>query len=334
MITKNGRLLSFTGAYVESFAAVGGKTEGEGPMKNCFDRLFPDTLLGQDSWEKAESALFRAAAERCMQKKNKTVADCDLLFGGDLLDQCMGSAMALRTSGVPFLGLYGACSTMAESLLMAGIAVSSGTSACCLAGASSHFCSAERQFRFPLGYGGQRTPTCQRTVTGAGAVCVSKTPAAVRLRAAVIGRMVDKGVTDANNMGAAMAPAACDTLTAFFRDGGKKPEEFDLIVTGDLGYVGAELLKELVKEEKWELPAAYTDCGLLIYDREKQDVHAGGSGCGCAASVLCGYILPRMIKGELHNVLLAATGAMLSPTSNQQGDSIPGICHAVWLSTE
>ena len=334
MIQRNGRLLLLDGVYIESYAAVGGKTEGEGPLKNAFDRLYDDTLLGQDSWEKAESALFRDAVDLCVKKAGRKLTDYDMIFCGDLLDQCMGSAMAMRESNIPVLGLYGACSTMAESLLMAGVYVAGGAASHALAGASSHFCSAERQFRFPLGYGGQRTPTCQRTVTGAGAVSVTDEASPVKVKAVLPGRMVDKGVTDANNMGAAMAAAACDTLTSFFRDSGKAPEDFDLIVTGDLGFVGAEMLKELVKEESWTLPACYTDCGLLIFDREKQDVHAGGSGCGCSASVLCGHILPRIKNGRIKNVLFAATGALLSPTSNQQGDSIPGISHAVWLAGE
>lgn len=334
MIRRNGRLLFTDGVYVESFAAVGGKTEGEGPLKSAFDRIFTDTLAGQDSWEKAESVLLREAIDLCVKKAGRQLKDYDTIFCGDLLDQCMGSAMAVRESNVPVLGLYGACSTMAESLLMAGVYVAGGAATRCIAGASSHFCSAERQFRFPLGYGGQRTPTCQRTVTGAGAVSVTDTVSPVRVKAVLPGRIVDKGITDANNMGAAMAPAACDTLTAFFRDCGKAPEEFDLIVTGDLGAVGAEVLKELVKEEGRTLPACYTDCGLLIFDRERQDVHAGGSGCGCSASVLCGHILPRLCDGRLKNVLFAATGALLSPTSSQQGDSIPGISHAVWLAGE
>ncbi len=320
------------GVFVDGFAAAVGKQEGEGPLGREFDLVFPDTAMGQDSWEKAESTLLREAIACCTNKVGLSLSDYSVIFCGDLLDQCMGSAMAVRESGVPVLGLYGACSTMAESLLMATVFTGGSAAKRCLCGVSSHFCSAERQFRFPLGYGGQRTPTCQRTVTGAGAVSVTADPAAVALRGAVVGRIVDKGITDANNMGAAMAAAACDTLTAFFEDSQTAPRDFDLIVTGDLGFVGSQMMPDLAKESGWQVPSCYTDCGLLIYDREKQDVHAGGSGCGCSASVLCGYILPRLKDGRLRNVLFAATGALMSPTSGQQGDSIPGVSHAVWLS--
>ena len=331
MIQRQGRIILTNGAYICSYAAAVGKTEGEGPLKNEFDKVFTDTTAGQDSWERSESAIMREAVELCIKKGNKKREDVEVIFCGDLLDQCMGSAMAVRDMNIPTLGLYGACSTMSEALLMAGVYVSSGAAKSAIASAGSHFCSAERQFRFPLGYGGQRTPTSQRTVTGAGAVCVTDWPSHVAVRGVLPGRIVDMGVTDANNMGAAMAAAACDTLVSFFNDCDRAPEEFDVIATGDLGYVGSQMLYDLCAAQGLKLPASYTDCGLIIFDRDKQDVHAGGSGCGCGASVLCAHFLPKLQSGRYKRVLFCATGALLSPTSNQQGDSIPGICHAVWI---
>ncbi len=334
MITKNGRILSITNAYIESFAAAVGKKEGEGPLGNEFDLICSDTTLGQDSWELAESTLASDAINICLSKGEISASKIDIVFHGDLLDQCMGSSLAIKELGVPSLGLYGACSTMAESLLMASCAVSSGMATNSLAVAESHFCASERQFRFPLGYGGQRTPTAQWTVTGAGAVTVNSQKSSICIRDVLIGRMIDLGVTDANNMGAAMAPAAVDTLISYFNDSGTKPSDYDLIVTGDLGKVGADILREMMLPAGFDMGESYTDCGILIFDNKTQDTHAGGSGCGCSASVLCGYILPRIKSGALKNVLFCATGALLSPTSNQQGASIPGIAHLVHLVHE
>lgn len=331
MITRAGRTLLTENSYILTSAAIVGKKEGEGPLGREFDRVYNDTTVGQDSWERSESTLLRDTVNLCISKSGNTASDFDLVFCGDLLDQCMGSSMAVKDLNIPVLGLYGACSTMAESLVMAAVYTSGGGAENCIAAASSHFCSAERQFRFPLGYGGQRTPTSQWTVTGAGAAAVTNKKTAAKIKAVTVGKIVDMGVTDANNMGGAMAAAACDTLVTFFKDTGLNPIDFDIIATGDLGFVGSEMLKELIREEGITLPVSYTDCGLLIFDRERQDVHAGGSGCGCGGSVLCGYILPRLFDGRFKKVLFAATGALLSPTSNQQGDSIPGICHAVYM---
>lgn len=332
MITRIGRSLAIDGAYIHSYAAVVGKKEGEGPIGNEFDKICDDTTLGQSSWEKAESTLLKQAIDLCVSKSNVPVKDYDMIFCGDLLDQCMGSTMAVRSMGIPTIGLYGACSTMAEGLVLAGLCAGAGVTNHALVTAESHFCSAERQFRFPLGYGGQRTPTSQWTVTGAGVAAVSPTASAICIKDVTPGRIVDMGVTDANNMGAAMAPAALDTLVSFFTDTATAPDDYDLIITGDLGQVGSEILRDLMQREGKPLGANYTDCGLMIYDRDRQDVHAGGSGCGCAASVLCGYLLPRIENGTLNNVLFMATGALMSPTSSQQGMSIPSIAHLVHLT--
>ena len=235
---------------------------------------------------------------------------------------------------IPFFGLYGACSTMAESLCLAGMFVDTGLARQCLAVTSSHFCSAERQFRFPLEYGGQRTPTAQWTVTGAGACVVGQNGQPPFVRAVTVGTVADLGITDINNMGAAMAPAAAQTLCQYFADTGHKPEDFDLILTGDLGFVGSRLLERLMQAEGYPMAKLHNDCGLMIYDRLTQDVHAGGSGCGCAASVLCSFILPQIACHRLKNVLFLATGALMSPTSVQQGESIPGIAHLLHLSDQ
>lgn len=317
-----------------AFAAVGGKKESEGPLRDAFDRLSVDTTFGETSWEKAESRLQALALETAAGKLGAPVGALDVLFAGDLLNQCIGSAFALRETGVPFLGLYGACSTMAEALMLAAAAVNAGYARRAAALTSSHFASAERQYRFPLGYGGQRTPTAQWTVTGSGCCIVGGSGSGVRIEAATIGRVQDLGIKDANNMGAAMAPAAIDTLQAHFRDLRRVPQDYDLIVTGDLGALGKKIVLDQFQRVGVDLTPVYDDCGVLIYDPKRQDVHAGGSGCGCGASVLCGYLLDRLEKRELRRLLFCATGALLSPTSSWQGESIPGICHAVAITAE
>ena len=317
-----------------SFAAIGGKKESEGPLADDFDYLSRDTSLGQKSWEKAESKLQELALDAAKRKLDAQYQDIDVLFAGDLLNQCIGSSFALRSTGIPFLGLYGACSTMAESLLLAASWVNAGYARIAAALTSSHFASAERQYRFPLGYGGQRTPTAQWTVTGSGCCILGQAAHGPYVTGATVGRILDLGVKDANNMGAAMAPAAVDTLERHFRETGKQPSDYDLIVTGDLGSLGRRIVLEQTAADGLDLSANYDDCGVLIFDAARQDVHAGGSGCGCSAGVLCGHLLRRMQRGELKNLLFCATGALLSPVSTWQGESIPGICHAVSISTE
>ncbi len=315
-------------------ASVVGKKEGEGPLKERFDRIVEDAYNGEVSWEKAESRLIRDCFELACSKTGVSPSALDLVCSGDLLNQCVSSAFALKDSGSPYLGLYGACSTIAEALMLAAMCVDAGFARRSCAVTGSHFCSAERQYRFPLEYGGQRTPTSQWTVTGAGAVIVGKRHGGVHLRCATPGRIVDAGIKDMSNMGAAMAPAAFDTLCAHFADTGRAPEDYDAIFTGDLGAVGHDLLESMFREQGVELGLRYMDCGVLIYDLRTQEVGAGGSGCGCSASVLAGHILPAMLDGVWKRVLFAATGALLSPTSAQQGSSIPGICHAMVLERE
>ena len=258
----------------------------------------------------------------------------DYIIAGDLLNQCMSSAFAMKDSGAPYFGVYGACSTMAESLTLAAMLVDGGYAETACAVTGSHFCTAERQYRYPLEYGGQRTPTSQWTVTGAGAAIVGTQGRGPYISHVTTGRIVDAGINDANNMGAAMAPAAYDTLCAHFADTGRAPEYYDAIFTGDLGALGHDIVQDMFAADGVKLGARYMDCGVLIYDLRTQDVHAGGSGCGCCASVLCGHILPAMRKGIWKRVLVAATGALMSPTSAQQGASIPGICHAVAIESE
>lgn len=314
------------------FAAAGGKKEGEGPLGGEFDLLNTDTSFGEETWEKAESRLQADAVRKALEKAKLSPAEIDLIFAGDLLNQCVGSTYGLRALEIPFLGVYGACSTMAESLCLASLFVDSRLAERAVAVTSSHFCSAERQFRFPLEYGGQRPLTAQWTATAAGAVIVGRGNGPY-IREVTVGTITDLGITDMNNMGAAMAPAAASTFATFFKDTGTRPEDYDRIFTGDLGKVGSMLLLELLQEEGYDLSRNHEDCGLLLYSPE-QDVHAGGSGCGCSASVLCAHILPRLRKGEYKEVLFAATGALMSPTLVQQGESIPGIAHLIHFSSK
>lgn len=319
-------------------AAIAGKKEGEGPLGSAFDQVIDDDLFGEESWEKAESRFYYTAAVTCLQKAGVTEKQVDVLLGGDLLNQIMSASMAARELQIPFLGLYGACSTMAESLCIGAMLVDAGHIRTALCAASSHFCSAERQYRFPLEYGNQRTPTAQWTVTGAGASLLSNDPALpaiCRCTHATIGRVTDMGIADANNMGAAMAPAAADTLRRHFEGTGRSAGDYDLIITGDLGKVGHDILLTLMEQQGHPLiPERYTDCGLLVFDREKQDVHAGGSGCGCSAVTLNSYILRRFQEGSIRRVLFTATGALLSTTTSQQGETIPGIAHAIALEAD
>ncbi|MCI5816046.1 stage V sporulation protein AD [Ruminococcus sp.] len=317
-----------------AFAAIVGQMEGGGPLGACFDYVEQDSHFGKDSWEQAESELQRRTVEAALKKGGLTPKDADLILAGDLINQCTGTTYGLRGLGIPLLGLYGACSTMAEGLALGSILMDSGIARHIVAATSSHFSTAERQFRFPLSYGGQRTPTAQWTCTASGAVVLAPCGDPPYLRAVTVGRIVDYGITDANNMGAAMAPAAADTILRFLGDTGAAPGDFDAIVTGDLGIVGSRLLCTLMEKEGVDITRQHRDCGAMIFDPEQQDTHAGGSGCGCSASVLCGHFLPRLRTGEIRNILFAATGALMSPTSSQQGESIPGISHLIHLSAE
>ena len=319
---------------ITAWASVAGKKEKEGPLGHALDITCTDTMFGQKTWEQAEKHMQQQAIRKLAEKAGMLSGEFDLVFSGDLLNQCIGSSFSLRNTGIPHLGLYGACSTMAESLLMASMAVGGGFANQAVAMTSSHFASSERQYRFPLGYGGQRTPTAQWTVTGSGAALVCAEGSGPKITSCTVGTVTDLGVKDANNMGAAMAPAAFSTIRAHFQDLNTGPEDFDLIVTGDLGQVGKELLMELARKDGLSLGGKLTDCGNLIFDNTKQDVHAGGSGCGCSAITLCAEFLPKLASGKLKKILFCGTGALLSPTSTQQGLPIPGVCHAVVIEGE
>ena len=310
-----------------SYGSVVGKKEHEGPLSNEFDAYTTDSFFGEKSFEKAESKLQKTAVQTALDKAGLTPDDIDNIFAGDLLNQCIGSSFGLRSFGIPFIGLYGACSTMALSAGLAAVFIDSGAAKKTISVTSSHFCSAERQYRFPLNYGSQRTPTAQWTVTGSGALILGKDGGDIYISSVTFGEIEDLNIKDANNMGAAMAPAAAGTLLNFFKDTETKPDDYDIIFTGDLGYVGTNLLYELLEREGTDIRCRHSDCGTLIFDREKQDVHAGGSGCGCSASVLCSYIMHRLEKGDFGNILFMYTGALISPTSSFQGESIPGIAH-------
>ena len=295
---------------ITHWASVAGKKESEGPLAHTFDIKSQDTYFGQKTWEQGEKQMQKLALGKLAEKANMKLEDFDLVFSGDLLNQCIGSSFTLRNLGIPHLGLYGACSTMAESLLLSSMAVGGGFADNAVAITSSHFASSERQYRFPLGYGGQRT----------------------RITGCTVGTVTDLGIKDANNMGAAMAPAAYATIKAHFDDMKTAPEDFDLIVTGDLGQLGKEMLLELARRDGVSLGGKLTDCGTMVFDNDKQDVHAGGSGCGCSAITLCGYLLGQLNGGKLKKILFCGTGALLSPTSTQQGLPIPGVCHAVCIA--
>lgn len=314
---------------ITTWASVAGKKEAEGPLSNTFDIKCRDTYFGQKTWEQAEKHMQQQALKKLAEKAKISQQDFDIVFSGDLLNQCIGSSFTLRNQGIPHLGLYGACSTMAESLLMASMAVGGGFAEKVVAMTSSHFASSERQYRFPLGYGGQRTPTSQWTVTGSGAALLCREGKGPKITACTIGTVTDLGIKDANNMGAAMAPSAYATIRAHFDDLKTSPEDFSLIVTGDLGQLGKEMLLELARRDGVSLGGKLTDCGTLVFDNTTQDVHAGGSGCGCSAITLCGYLLSQLNTGKLKKILFCGTGALLSPTSTQQGLPIPGVCHAV-----
>lgn len=339
MTEKKNRIIRLTRPpVVLASAGLVGKKEGEGPLGDCFDEIVPDATFGKESWEQAESEMLRRTIELSLTKAQRLPATTDVIFAGDLQNQCTASSFAAQTFSLPFCGLFGACSTMALALCMAAIGLDSGAFSTAVAATSSHFCTAERQFRHPLEYGGQRPPSAQWTVTGAGAAVLGRAnaqPGGVQISAVQLGTICDLGVTDPANMGAAMAPAAKETIAAFLRFSRTVPDDYDLILTGDLGAVGSELLYALLKKEDGiDLMPVHNDCGLMIFDRAAQDVHAGGSGCGCSASVLCAHILPRMQRGELRRVLFVATGALLSATSTLQKQSIPGIAHAVLFSRD
>jgi len=310
-------------------STIVGPKEGEGPLSQYFDIVLQDDYYGENSWELAESKMLRECVKRAVEKANKKLSDIEYMLSGDLLNQLMSASFAARDLGIPFFGLYGACSTMAESLSLGAMLVDGGYAENLVAVTSSHFSSAERQFRFPLELGNQRPLTAHWTVTGAGAAILSNYGVGPKITHVTTGKVIDLGIKDANNMGAAMAPAAADTIVNHFQDTGLPTDYYDLIVTGDLGLFGKDIAEEMIMDKGYNISKVYNDCGLLIFDNEAQDTHAGGSGCGCSAAVFCGYIYKEMLNKNINKVLLISTGALLSVTSSQQGESIPGIAHAV-----
>lgn len=316
---------------IASEASIVGEKEGEGPLGGYFDIVLSDSEWNEKTWEKTESKMQREAIRLATTKAQKKIDEIDRVFSGDLLNQCIGAGFGLRELGIPFYGLYGACSTMIEGISIASMLTEGGFVKTAAAAASSHFCTAERQYRTPLEYGGQRTPNSQWTVTGAASVITEKgaVKGDIAVSSLTAGKIVDMGIKDTNNMGGAMAPAAYDTIKAHLSESKTDPAEYDAIVTGDLGTVGSEILVDLLLKDGIDISKSYKDCGCIIFSKEEQDVHAGGSGCGCIASVLCGYFFNKMRRGELKKILAVGTGALLSPTSSLQGESVPGIAHAV-----
>lgn len=323
-------------AAIVSSASIVGKKESEGPLGDRFDLFDTSDRFGEKTWEAAESEMQRRALNTALAKRGIHDRDVDVLFAGDLLNQCVGSAYGLMDFDIPYFGLYGACSTCAEGLLLASSLISASFCDRAAAVTSSHYCSAERQYRFPIEYGGQRAPGAQWTVTGSGAFLLEHAEGnelRAVIRRGMPGKVHERGINDANNMGAAMAPAAEDTLLRYFSATGTRPEDYDRIVTGDLGYEGGSILCDLLRADGYAISDRYADCGMLIFDREGQDVHGGGSGCGCSAVVLSAHFLPLLESGELSRILFLSTGAMMSPDSIKQGQNIPAVAHLVQIES-
>ncbi len=330
----NSSHLYYEKVYLNNASSLVGKKEYQGPLGNRFDGYEKDEYFGCQSFEEAESEMVRRNLNLLLGKSEKSVEEVDLIIGGDLINQCTATSFAISASKIPFLGIYGACTTAIESIICCSAFIEGNLCNTAIGVASSHFCAAERQYRFPLEYGSTRTPTSQNTVTGTGAFLLSNQKSKIKIKSAVIGRIIDKGVTDANNMGAAMACAAVDTLKRFFEDNRSKPSDFDIIATGDLGHEGHSIACEMLKLDNVDLGERFTDCGILIYDKNKQDTHSGGSGCGCVGSVTAGHFYKLLDDGMAKNILVVATGALLNPNSVFQKKSIPAIAHAVHFSTE
>lgn len=330
MITGKQSISFENPPYIVNYASVVGTKESEGPLGKYFDIIEEDPMVGSANWEEAESTLQKKAAEKALEKAGLKATDMRYLFSGDLLGQIIASSFGMLDLQIPIFGLYGACSTAGEALSLASMATAAGYADHCLAVTSSHFASAEKQFRYPLEYASQRPLSTTWTVTGSGAFIVGK-KGKVKITGITTGKMIDYGIKDSMNMGAAMAPAAADTIYQHFQDFGRTPDDYDLIVTGDLGVVGRELLLDLLKQKGYDLTEKHFDCGIAIFDDSTQDTHSGGSGCGCSAVTLAGYLLPKLESGELNRILFMPTGALLSTVSFNEGQSIPGICHGVVL---
>ncbi len=317
---------------VISTASIVGPKEGDGPLRHTFDLVIDDEMWGEKTWEKAESKIVKETWSRILEKASKAPDDINYIIAGDLLNQCIATTFGLRGSSVPYLGIYGACSTICESLGIGSMLIDGGFADNVVCITSSHFCSAEKQFRFPLELGTQRPPSAQWTVLGCGGALISNRGQGPYITHVTTGKIVDMGTNDANNMGGAMAPAAADTIVNHFKDTGFTPDYYDLILTGDLGIIGMSICEEIVNEMGFNISKKLNDCGLMIFDRIRQDVHAGASGCGCAATVFAGHIYQEIMKNNLKKVFLVATGALLSPTSTQQGETIPSIAHGISIS--
>jgi stage V sporulation protein AD len=314
---------------------VVGPDEGEGPLASEFDLVHPDLEMGQPSWEKSERLLLEQASDIALQHANISKDQLNFFVGGDLMNQIISNSFAARTLGAPYLGVFGACSTSMESLAVSALIVASGAGEYVMAGTCSHNCTAEKQFRYPTEYGSQKPPTAQYTVTGAGACIISREGKGPVITAATIGKIMDLGIKDPFNMGAAMAPAAVDTIQGHLQETGRNPGYYDMIVTGDLASVGHPIASEMLQRNGVPMKQTkFLDCGLMIYDVEKQKVQAGGSGCACSAVVTFGHLLKRIQSGELRRILVVATGALLSPLSYQQGESIPCVAHAVAIEAQ
>jgi len=327
------RIIRIKSAAIIACASAVGRDEGKGPLGKCFDFCDETDSFGAKTWEKAESAMQKKAFELVMEKSGFGVESIGAVFAGDLQNQCVSSSYGLLDFDVPYFGLYGACSTAAEGLMLCAMTASAGHFETCSAVTSSHFLAAERQYRSPIEYGAQRSPTAQWTVTGAAAFLVG-THGKVKITEVMPGIVIEKGINDASNMGAAMAPAAADTIYSYFKESGLSPSDFDVIATGDLGFEGSDILRRLAAAEGVDLSQNYNDCGMMIFDREHQDVHSGGSGCGCSASVLACEIIPKMLDRVYRDVLFIGTGAMMSPSSINQGFSIPAVAHLVRFCRE
>jgi stage V sporulation protein AD len=314
---------------INAVYSIVGPKEGEGPLAKYFDVILEDEFWGEKTWEKSESKMIKETVNSCLTKVKLSSQQIDYILAGDLLNQCISSSFGIRETEIPFYGLFGACSTFVESISLGSMLVDGGYADNVICGTSSHFCSAEKQFRFPLELGTQRPPSAQWTVTGSGSVLLSSTGDGPYITHITTGKIVDMGIKDANNMGSAMAPSAVDTLYAHFQDTGRGPSYYDAILTGDLGHFGKDITIEMLDSRGYNIKNNYNDCGVLIFDKEKQDTHAGGSGCACCAVTFCGYLYKKLKSKEIKKILLVATGALMSPTSSQQSESIPGIAHAI-----
>lgn len=338
--------------YIVSAYSIGGKKEGDGPMSKWFDSCLDDDTYGEDTWEKSESKMLKTAMTEAVRRSGKSKEEIGAMLSGDLLNQLMSSSFMARDMQIPFLGMYGACSTMTESLMLGSVLVDGEYSDNVIIGASSHYCTAERQFRLPLEHGNQRPPSAQWTATAAGAMLISRDKPddtdtmsinghmhelkRIRVESGTIGKVIDAGIRDSNQMGSAMAPAAIDTILNHLEDTGRTLDYYDVVLTGDLGFIGKDIVKDLLEDAGTDVNAVsdvYDDCGSMIYEPE-QDIHSGGSGCGCSASIFAGYVYKKMKKGDIRKALIISTGALLSTISPFQGESIPGIAHAISLEAE